>query len=122
MARKVTVTLTDDIDDTLEADETVEFGIDGVNYEIDLAAENAQKLRECIANYVESARKTAGRKRGARPASNTKKRGAPMDRSQSAAIREWARNSGMQVNDRGRISQDVVDAYNEAGGRVLEKA
>ena len=38
----------------------------------------------------------------------------PIDRSQSAAIRDWARKAGMKVNDRGRISQDVIDAYNEA--------
>ena len=40
MAQKVFVSLVDDIDGS-EADETVEFGLDGVNYEIDLSAENA---------------------------------------------------------------------------------
>ena len=45
MARKVTVTLVDDVDDTQTADETVEFGLDGVTYEIDLNEEHAAALR-----------------------------------------------------------------------------
>ena len=36
MAKKVTVTLVDDFDGEGAADETVEFGLDGVSYEIDL--------------------------------------------------------------------------------------
>jgi hypothetical protein len=31
-------------------------------------------------------------------------------------IRAWARRTGRQVADRGRISQDVVDAYEAAHG------
>ncbi|WP_252920646.1 Lsr2 dimerization domain-containing protein, partial [Mycolicibacterium smegmatis] len=37
MAKKVTVTLVDDFDGEATADETVEFGLDGVTYEIDLS-------------------------------------------------------------------------------------
>ena len=37
MAKKVTVTLVDDFDGEGAADETVEFGLDGVSYEIDLS-------------------------------------------------------------------------------------
>jgi hypothetical protein len=39
MAKKVTVTLVDDFDGEGAADETVEFGLDGVSYEIDLFQE-----------------------------------------------------------------------------------
>lgn len=45
MAKKVTVTLVDDFDGSGAADETVEFGLDGVTYEIDLSTKNATKLR-----------------------------------------------------------------------------
>ena len=45
MAKKVTVTLIDDVDQESAADETVEFGIDGVTYEIDLSDDNAANLR-----------------------------------------------------------------------------
>ncbi|GAA1086541.1 histone-like nucleoid-structuring protein Lsr2 [Tsukamurella spumae] len=113
MARKVTVTLVDDVDDTQTADETVEFGLDGVTYEIDLSSKNAAKLRGSLDEWVANARRAGGRKRGARSISAPRGR-TPIDRSQSAAIRDWARKSGLKVNDRGRISQDVIDAYNEA--------
>lgn len=113
MARKVTVTLVDDVDDTQTADETVEFGLDGVTYEIDLSAKNAAKLRESLEKWVENARRSGGRKRGARAIAAPRGR-TPIDRSQSAAIRDWARKAGLKVNERGRISQDVIDAYNAA--------
>ena len=45
MARKVAVELFDDIDDS-NADETVKFGVDGTNYEIDLNAKHAEELLE----------------------------------------------------------------------------
>ncbi|MDF0530907.1 Lsr2 family protein [Tsukamurella sp. 8F] len=113
MARKVTVTLVDDIDDTQTADETVEFALDGVTYEIDLSAKNAQKLRDSLQSWTGAARRSGGRKR-ARTAPGGGRGRAAMDRSQSAAIREWARKTGHKVNDRGRISQDVIAAFNAA--------
>ena len=51
MAQKVHVLLVDDLDGG-DADETVPFGLDGVSYEIDLSAANAQKLRDALAAYV----------------------------------------------------------------------
>ena len=44
MAQKVMVTLVDDLDGS-EAGETVEFGLDGAFYEIDLSEGNAERLR-----------------------------------------------------------------------------
>ena len=43
MAQKVQVILMDDIDGS-DADETLSFSLDGVNYEIDLSDKNAGKL------------------------------------------------------------------------------
>ncbi len=45
MAKKVTVALVDDIDDSKKADETLVFEIDGVTYEIDLTKKHATKPR-----------------------------------------------------------------------------
>jgi len=42
------IRLVDDIDGEA-ADETVEFGIDGKNYEIDLSKDSARKLRHALA-------------------------------------------------------------------------
>ncbi len=113
MAQKVTVTLVDDLDGS-EAEETVEFGLDGASYQIDLSEENAERLRDALAEYVEHARRSGGRKRasGRVAAAGRAPRTATADREQNQAIREWARKQGMKVSDRGRIPSDVIDAYN----------
>jgi hypothetical protein len=111
MAQKVTVTLVDDLDGT-DAEETVEFGLDGAAYQIDLSEENAERLRDALAEYVDHARRSGGRKRAtARPAGRPV-RPASADREQNQAIRAWARKQGMKVSDRGRIPSEVIDAYN----------
>ena|SRR3954466_12078823 len=114
MAQKVTVTLVDDLDGGT-AEETVEFGIDGVSYEIDLSATNAGKLRDSLADYVSNARKAGGgRRKAAGPARRASSGGrASVDREQNAAIREWARKNGFNVSDRGRIPAEVLDAYHK---------
>ena len=113
MAQKVTVSLIDDLDGD-KADETVEFGLDGKNYEIDLSSGNAGKLRDALADYVASARRPGGRRRpgGAASAAAAARRPA-VDREQNQAIRDWARKRGMKVSDRGRIPADVLDAYHQ---------
>ena len=110
MAQKVTVSLVDDLSGA-QADETVSFGLDGKSYEIDLSSKNADKLRETLADYVAAARKPGG---GRRAAAASAARRPAVDREQNQAIREWARNKGMKVNDRGRIPSEVVDAYHQA--------
>ena len=112
MAKKVTVTLVDDFDGETEADETVEFGLDGVTYEIDLSAKNAEKLRNDMKRWVEAGRRVGGRRRG-RSASAAKARGT-IDREQSAAIREWARRNGHNVSTRGRIPAEIIEAFHAA--------
>lgn len=110
MAKKVTVTLIDDFDGSGAADETVEFGLDGVTYEVDLSTKNATKLRGELTKWIEAGRRVGGRRRG-RSASG--RRGA-IDREQSAAIREWARRNGHNVSTRGRIPADIIDAFHAA--------
>src|ERR1700749_1460315 len=111
MAKKVTVTLVDDFDGEGAADETVEFGLDGVTYEIDLSTKNATKLRNDLKQWVEAGRRVGGRRRGR--ASAGRGRGA-IDREQGAATRKWARRNGHNVSTRGRIPADVIDAFHAA--------
>ncbi|SHE74789.1 histone-like nucleoid-structuring protein Lsr2 [Streptoalloteichus hindustanus] len=113
MAQKVTVQLVDDLDGS-EANETVEFALDGVTYQIDLSEANAEKLRKSLADFVGAARRAAGGRRrsaGRGPARPAPARPAAADREQNQAIREWARKRGMKVSDRGRIPADVLEAY-----------
>lgn len=112
MAQKVTVSLIDDLDGD-RADETVEFGLDGKNYEIDLSDANAEKLREALASYVAAARRPGGRRRSGGNAPAAAARRPSIDREQNQAIRDWARKRGMKVSDRGRIPADVLDAYHQ---------
>jgi hypothetical protein len=112
MAKKVTVTLVDDFDGEGAADETVEFALDGVNYEIDLTAKNAAKLRNDLKQWIEAGRRIGGRRRGRTTGSGRGR--ASIDREQSAAIRDWARRNGHSVSTRGRIPAEVIDAFHEA--------
>lgn len=112
MAKKVTVTLVDDFDGSGPADETVEFSIDGVSYEIDLSAKNAQKIRDDFKQWIDAGRRVGGRRRG-RSGGGARGR-ASIDREQSAAIREWARRNGHKVSTRGRIPADIIEAFHAA--------
>lgn len=60
MAQRTITTLVDDLDGTdLErgSGETILFGVDGRDYEIDLSDDNAQALRETLRPYVEAGRR-----------------------------------------------------------------
>ena len=109
MAQIREVRLVDDLDGE-PADSTVEFGIDGKNYEIDLSEANAKRLREALAEFVAAARRANGRRRSAAPAAAAGRRPS-IDREQNQAIRDWARKRGMKVSDRGRIPAEVLEAY-----------
>ena len=107
MAQKVQVVLIDDLDGG-SATETVSFGLDGTKYEIDLNADNAAALRADLEKWTAKARKvSAGRAR--RAAGSGRK-----SRTDAHAVREWARAQGMEVSERGRVSQDLRDAYDAA--------
>lgn len=103
MARKVQYFLVDDIDGG-EASETVSFGLDGVSYEIDLSESNAAELRNALSAYVGRARRAGRRAKG-------RGRGAPSRSSETAAIRDWARERGFKISDRGRIPADILAKY-----------
>lgn len=113
MAKKVITLLTDDLDGS-RADRTVEFGLDGVTYTIDLSESNVGKFRQALDAYI-----TAGNRVG-RSGSDARRAGrrangstsARSSRDQNRAIREWAMRNGYEVSERGRIPASIVEAYN----------
>lgn len=114
MAQQVRTILVDDIEGTeitQGAGEAIQFGIDGVAYQIDLSDKNAANMRDAFKFYTDHARRVGGR-RQARPARS----GAitRTDKAQLEAIRRWARDNGHQVSDRGRIRKEVMDAFEAA--------
>lgn len=110
MAKKTTVTITDDLDGSANAKE-VSFSLDGRSWVIDLSAKNRAALEKALKPYIakgtEQGRRKSPAKRG-RATSRSKRR---ID---LATVREWARSNGHQVSDRGRIRADVQAAYDAA--------
>lgn len=109
MAQKVLVQLVDDLDGTSSDDvSTLTFGLDGVEYEIDLSGSNAESLRKLLEVYVPAARRTGGRKRRSVSSAGSG------NNADAGAIREWANENGYDLAARGRISGHVVEAYKAA--------
>lgn len=116
MAQRVNVVLVDDLDGN-EAAETVSFALDGVDYEIDLSEEHAAQLRDALALYIGHGRRTGGSRRasGGRRRSGSAAAGRTSGGGPSAAeIRAWARENGLDVSERGRVSAEVREAYEAA--------
>jgi hypothetical protein len=105
--------LVDDLDGG-EAAETVEFGLDGVSYEIDLSAGNATKLRETLAPYIAEGRRLGARRRSGRGRGTGRAASAGAGSGSAAEIRAWARANGFDVPARGRVSAEVRRAYEAA--------
>jgi hypothetical protein len=115
MAQRVQVLLVCDMHDgDDEAAETVSFSVDGSAYEIDVCKEHGAQLRDAFAPFVGAARRTTshrgrGRRRGGRSS------GAD-SHGRGNEVREWARQQGIAVSERGRISADVIAQYDAAHG------
>jgi hypothetical protein len=108
MAQRIQTLLIDDLDGG-EAAGTVRFGLDGAEYEIDLSAAHNDELRKELQQYLEHARRTGT----ARSAVRTRRGSAAVD---TAKVREWAKEQGIDVKDRGRVPANVVEQYQTAAG------
>ena len=119
MAQRRQTILIDDLTDEefREGDGgVVSFGLDGIEYEMDLTHAHHEELRRVLSRYV-----SRGRRRevnatgGAQPVA---RRGEParIDKAQLDAMRSWARGKGVVVSDRGRISAAIHATYHLARG------
>ena len=105
VAKQMITELLDDIDGSVAA-ETVSFALDGVSYEIDLSVRNARALRSELTRWQQAARHVGGR------------RVAPLavpTAVDTRAVRAWAASNGVQVPNRGRIPNAVIEHYRAAG-------
>jgi hypothetical protein len=120
VAQRTIVQLTDDLDGRPIAagkGETVTFGLDRQEYEIDLSDKNARALRDVLRKYVDAARRrgsgrgaSGGRARGGRRGA-----GGPGGRGYDPKeVRAWAESQGIEVNQRGRVPADLVARFQEA--------
>lgn len=107
MAQRYLVQLIDDLtQEQIEdgAGESVAFGVDGAAYAIDPTDDHAAEFRALLEPYVSAARKADF--------------AAPVQRSRSAApkqdlkaVCEWASANGSDVSRRGRVPNEVQQAY-----------
>lgn len=107
VAKRTVVELVDDLDGSkIEDGGAVRFDLRGVEYEVDLSADNTAKLDSALEPFVRVARR-------ATPAapSRTRRRKSTQ---QLVEIREWARANGHTVNDHGRVPEAVRKAYESA--------
>ena len=110
MAQKVSVTFACDYDSKEIPDGeqmTRAFSLDGRDYEIDLCEKHSQKFDEVLKRFSDRARKVTGR------VTRTKRRTAA-HRQHSAEVRAWAKRSGIDVSDRGRIPAQVIKKYDSS--------
>ena len=113
MAQKTFTLLVDDLDGKELKDgkgQTVSFGLDGREYEIDLSDKNADAFRKAVSRYTAAGRKLNGGSRG-----TASKRGRSKSDVSPQAVREWAKSNKVEVSARGRIPQSVIDQFRSAG-------
>jgi hypothetical protein len=106
MVQKTVVTVVCDLphDGEIEGNETVSFAVDGTAYEIDVCSAHAKELHDSFTGYIEHARRVTGAVR------RRKARSGP-GRERSSEIRQWARERGEKVSERGRIPASIIQEY-----------
>jgi hypothetical protein len=107
--------LIDDLDGS-EGAETIRYSVDGQEYEIDLSEKNAERFRSVLKEFVDASREveqpptlTLAPARASRRQSS-----GGGGRDDIAQIRTWAEAQGMEVNARGRIKKEIIEAYDAA--------
>jgi hypothetical protein len=124
--REVKETLYDDLvllqtGEKVEADETVEYALDGQSFSIDLTAANAEMFRENMKAIVDAStqvvpKRPSGKKAAtagttAPPVARTAKKTAKGTNDETQKIRTWALANGFEISERGRLAAEVKDAY-----------
>ncbi len=112
MAQTLIVKLTDDIDGG-DADETVNFSLDGKSYQIDLNKKNAAALRKALQPYIEGGR-SSGRQASTRRRSSSSPGGptlfSQLDSEEKDRFRVWAKLPNAR-----RIGDARVNEWIKAG-------
>ncbi|GAB36657.1 histone-like nucleoid-structuring protein Lsr2 [Gordonia otitidis] len=107
MAKRKVVKFVDDLDGAeLEEAVTVVFGLNGKQYEFDTSPAHAKEFAQSLQKYLAVSRL----------ANESGKQGRPSKRAhpRTQAIRAWARENGYEISNRGRISSEIVSAFEAA--------
>lgn len=113
MARKISIDVTDDLDGTPLGDNALyagtEFSLNDQRFRIDLSEANYERLLQALQPFMDVAEKV-------KATPSPKKTSLEPAGSPTAAVRDWARQNGYTVSDRGRIPHAVLDAFAESQG------
>lgn len=133
-----TVTVCDLHEDVVEATAHVRLGIGSDERDLDLCAEHLEQLQQSLSPFLSSGDGSAaaggrqstraqrgsarGRRKSTEGAAGRRPRGRSSRRrstsgaslAHSEAVRQWAREQGFDVRDRGRLSAEVVERYQQA--------
>lgn len=102
MARRVI--LSDDLTGNESEDvETITYMVQGVFYEIDLSEKSWETMDKALARFIKNSREIT------RAAAIT--RFTQAGDSDNEKLREWARSAGYEIGERGRISEEIRQAY-----------
>ncbi|MFJ2550943.1 Lsr2 family protein [Microbacterium sp. NPDC087591] len=116
MSKRVIVELVDDLDgqpiDSNDGGGTVQFALQGRQYELDLSAANLAKLEAAVAPFIEVARTSKTGTSSSSPSPRRRK-----STTELAEIREWARSQGISVSGYGRVPAEVRAAYLASKGK-----
>jgi hypothetical protein len=104
MAKKTITQIIDDLDGSKNA-ETYSFAWQGTEYSIDLSNKNFKALDKLLQPYIKAGTKVTRRGR------TTTSKPAKSSRRNLADVRAWAKKNGFEVSERGRVSAEVLSAY-----------
>ena len=105
VAQKVQVLLVDDVDGS-EASESVAFGFDGTNYEMEKSERpTLRSSAMSLGPWIKVARKTGGIRRPSKSNSNVDLK----------AVRAWAASNKIEMSNRGRVPASIIELYKAAG-------
>lgn len=106
MAQLFQIRHIDDIDGSDLGDNAniISFAFEGKEYSIDLSDDNADTFHQVMAPYIQAGQRITGKSKTGRKAATTTS-------GHTKVVREWARNNGYDVSDRGRIPATVMEAY-----------
>ncbi|MFI2238893.1 Lsr2 family protein [Streptomyces chrestomyceticus] len=114
MAQKIVTIYTDDLTGEESSEvATHSLAVDGIAYEVDLAPDSYDKLLEAIGPFLKAGRRTGRVKAGA-GARKVSGSASASGSGETAKIRAWAKENGYEVNERGRVSADIREAYQNA--------
>src|SRR5690242_18515295 len=111
MATQTLTTMVDDIDGSTDDVVTCAFGLGDSHFEIDLNTAHREELENVLDRFIAAARPVRAAKpaRPRRPAETRR-----TERELNHAVRQWARENGHAVSERGRLAKALIEVYQAA--------